>query len=141
MTATAIRLTAKAENSFGTATLIFASAAAPLLSSNGFHVLLAGQQKRCDRRRHPAYDLSNLFFGNDPGTTGHPRYKPERGGPMPDRKLRLGVVQASAPTGAAAVDEGGNVLLTGVSNGVVDYGGGPLLPKGSNDITVVKLAP
>jgi hypothetical protein len=43
----------------------------------------------------------------------------------------------------AAVDQEGNVLLTGVSAGVVDYGGGPLLPvpQGANDITVVKLAP
>jgi hypothetical protein len=38
-----------------------------------------------------------------------------------------------------AVDSRGNTYLIGQSNDVVDFGGGPLVPAGGHDITLVKL--
>jgi Beta-propeller repeat len=47
---------------------------------------------------------------------------------------------AGAQSGASiAVDAAGNVLVTGSLSGTVDFGGGPLVSAGQNDIFVVKL--
>jgi hypothetical protein len=40
-----------------------------------------------------------------------------------------------------AVDGSGNVLVTGVFEGTVDFGGGPLTSAGGNDIFLLRLRP
>ena len=52
---------------------------------------------------------------------------------------RLGEVRM-ARRGCVAVDEAGNVLVTGALHGTLDLGADPLVSAGGADIVVVKLA-
>jgi hypothetical protein len=48
---------------------------------------------------------------------------------------------SSQGTKGVATDSLGNILFTGIGNGTVDYGGGPLPGFGGEDVVLVKLGP